>query len=125
MKIQREERGRRIFNGDLCAQRMVKIVKILIVGKGGFIGENFALFAKNKTNGVVSADIVDSFDEWTSHNFEDYSAVLFAAGIAHRKQKKSDKQQYFAVNRDLALAVAEKAKKSRVPHFIYLSSLAV
>jgi UDP-glucose 4-epimerase len=49
--------------------------------------------------------------------------VLFAAGIAHRKQKNPD--LYFAVNRDLAVAVAEKAKKSGVPQYIYLSSMSV
>lgn len=100
-------------------------MKVLIVGKDGFIGENFAAFATSKTNGVFSVDIVDSYDEWRYTDFSNYTTVLFAAGIAHRKQKKSDAHLYFAVNRDLALAVAEKAKNAKVPHFVYLSSLAV
>ncbi|MCL1878626.1 MAG: NAD-dependent epimerase/dehydratase family protein [Defluviitaleaceae bacterium] len=100
-------------------------MKVLIVGKNSFIGENFFKFAGIKTHGVISSVIVDSFEEWKTHNFENYSAVIFVAGIAHRKQKKSNAHEYFAVNRDLAVAVAEKSKNANVPHFVYLSSMAV
>jgi UDP-glucose 4-epimerase len=98
-------------------------MKILIVGAGGYIGENFAEYAtKHKQFDV---DIVNSFKGWTRKNFEGYDSVIFAAGIAHRRQNKKNAHQYYAVNRDLAVAVAEKAKASNVPQFIYLSSMAV
>ncbi|MCL2356736.1 MAG: NAD-dependent epimerase/dehydratase family protein [Defluviitaleaceae bacterium] len=98
-------------------------MNVLIVGKGGYIGERLAAFLKG--NKIFSVHVADSYDEWKSHNFENYCAVIFAAGIAHRKQKKSNRNEYFAVNRDLAVAVAEKAKNAGVAQFVYLSSLAV
>ncbi|MCL2577900.1 MAG: NAD-dependent epimerase/dehydratase family protein [Defluviitaleaceae bacterium] len=95
-------------------------MKILVVG-AGYIGKNFAEYASQR----FTIDTTDSREGWKEKKFENYSAVIFAAGIAHRKQTKENAQSYFAVNRDLAVAVAEKAKHAKVPQFIYLSSMAV
>jgi len=98
-------------------------MKILIVGKNGYIAEKFAIYAAITHNFYI--DIVDSYDEWKNTPFEGYDSVLFAAGIAHRRQTKENAYLYFKVNRDLAVAVAQKAKNAKVPQFIYLSSMAV
>jgi len=98
-----------------------KSMKILVIGAGGYIGESFAKYAKSR----FSVDIADSYEGWRSQNFEGYDSVIFAAGIAHRKQRKENKPLYFAVNRDLAIQVAKKAKSAKVPQFVYLSSMAV
>jgi len=92
-------------------------MKILVVGADGYIGESFAKYA--------NADIVDSFDGWKQKDFGGYDSVVYAAGIAHRKQTKKNAHLYFAINRDLAIAVAKKAKLAKVPQFVYLSSMSV
>jgi len=99
--------------------------RVLIVGANSYIGESFAGYAK----GRLDVDIVDSYEGWKVAPFHEYNSVVMAAGLAHqkwnRKQQKANKNKYFAINHDLAVAVAEKAKAGRVGQFIYLSSMAV
>ena len=95
--------------------------RVIIVGAGGYIGESLAAYAKNNHN----VDVVDSFEGWKTANFGNYDGVLFAAGIVHRKQTSENKHLYYAVNRDLAIDVAKKAKLANVCQFIYLSSMSV
>ena len=95
--------------------------RVLVVGAGGYIGENFEAYVKN----MADVDTVDSYEGWKNLSFEGYCCVLFAAGIAHRKQSESNKDLYFSVNRDLPLAVAQKAKTAGAEQFIYLSSMSV
>ncbi|MCL1863416.1 MAG: NAD-dependent epimerase/dehydratase family protein [Defluviitaleaceae bacterium] len=94
-------------------------MKVLVIGKNGYIAKSFAEYASCG----FSIDIVDSYEEWKSAPFEGYDTVLFAAGIAHRRQ--TNQKLYYEVNCDLAVSIAKKAKLAKVPHFIYLSSMAV
>lgn len=96
-------------------------MRVMVVGSG-YIGKNFATYAATRE---FSVDMVDSREGWVQKDFAGYDSVIFAAGISHRKQTVENKHLYFAVNRDLALAVAEKAKKAKVRQFVYLSSMAV
>ena len=91
-------------------------MRVLVVGRG-YIGRRFSEYS--------GCCIVDSYNEWVSHKFEGYDSVIFAAGIAHRKETAENKNLYFEVNRDLAVRVAEKAKNCGVSQFIYLSSMAI
>lgn len=93
---------------------------MLIVGAGSYIGDNFALFAKNH----LYIETVDSYKQWENINFEQYDTILIVAGIAHQK-RKIDKDIYFNVNCELAVAIAKKAKDSSVSQLIYISSMAV
>lgn len=96
-------------------------LRVLVVGASGYIGRNFAKYAAEK----FTVHTVDSRGGWEVIDFCGYSSVVFAAGIAHRRQVKKNAHLYFAVNRDLALRVAKKAKAAGVPQFIYLSSMAI
>jgi len=98
-------------------------MKVLIVGAGGYIGERFIKFANSQKN--FTAHIVDSYEGWKEKDFSGYDSVIFAAGIAHRRQTKANAFLYFAVNTALAADVAKKAKLSKVRQFVYLSSMAV
>jgi UDP-glucose 4-epimerase len=51
--------------------------------------------------------------------------VFHVAGIAHISENKSLEKQYFLINRDLAIQVAERAKTQGVKKFIFTSSLAI
>jgi len=110
-------------NGDTGYYASKK--RVLIVGANSYIGDSFARYAQDK----LAVDVVDSYEEWKKADFKLYDSILMVAGLAHkpwsRRQRKANSDLYFAVNRDLALAVAEKAKASGVGQFIYLSSMAV
>jgi len=107
------------FAGGIISN--VALNRVLVVGKGGYIGESFADYAA----GRLHVDVVDSHEGWKRISFSGYDTVLFAAGIAHRKQTIENRQLYFDVNCNLAIAVAEKAKVNQVKQFVYLSSMAV
>ena len=94
--------------------------KVLIVGANSYIGQNFARYSKNQ----LQVDVVDSYKEWKEANFKGYNSILMVAGLAHKRPGTS-KDMYFTINRDLALAVAKKARASGVGQFIYISSMAV
>ena len=96
--------------------------RVLIVGADSYIGCSFESYV----HGLFDVSTVDARnDEWRKFNFSGFDSVLFTAGIAHCKQTPANKDLYFAVNRDLALSVAQKAKEQGVGQFIYLSSMAV
>jgi len=99
--------------------------RVLVVGANSYIGDSFAKYA----TGRLDVDIVDSHEGWKTVPFHEYDSVLMVAGLAHRKwsrkQQRDNKDMYFAINHDLAVAVAEKAKAGGVGQFIYLSSMAV
>ena len=104
------------------------MIKVLVVGAGSYIGENFVKYTEKNfysAEKIEAVDIVDSFTGWKQKKFEDYDSVIFVAGIAHRKQTLENKNLYFQINRDLAVQVAKKAKSAKVPQFVYLSSMAV
>ena len=99
--------------------------RVLVVGANSYIGGSFARYA----GGRLCIDIVDSYEGWKAATFHKYDSVLMVAGLAHlkwnRKQQEANKDRYFAVNCDLAVAVAEKARAGGAGQFIYLSSMAV
>ncbi|MCL2360845.1 MAG: NAD-dependent epimerase/dehydratase family protein [Defluviitaleaceae bacterium] len=92
--------------------------RVLIVGANSYIGDSFAAYAKDR----LEVDIVDSYDGWKTASYENYDNVLLVAGIAH---KKADKDLHFAVNHDLAINMAKRARDGGVEQFIYISSMAV
>ena len=94
--------------------------KVLIFGAGSYIGESFARYAQGRFD-VTTVDSTN--DQWQKLDFSGFDCVVYVAGIAHRKQNKSDGGIYYAVNRDLAVSAAQKAKAENVGQFVYFSSL--
>lgn len=67
-------------------------------------------------------------DAWRSHDFSQYDTVYHVAGIAHSDNGKiSDERAklYYAVNTDLTIECAKKAKDAGVKQFIFMSSAIV
>ncbi len=99
--------------------------RILITGKGSFVGTHFEGYL-NKYFEEYSVDTADMLgDEWRTKDFSGYDAVFHVAGIAHSDGGKiSDerKKLYYAVNTDLTVEVAKKAKSDGVKQFIFMSS---
>ena len=99
--------------------------KILITGAGSYIGTCFAQYLSQWPEDYT-VDAVDMIgDGWKSYDFGGYDAVYHVAGIAHIKETADNAHLYYEVNRDLAVATAQKAKDSGVPLFVFLSSMSV
>ncbi|GHV57424.1 UDP-glucose 4-epimerase [Deltaproteobacteria bacterium] len=94
--------------------------RVLVIGRGSYIGRRFAEYVQ----GELEVDFAGARDgSWREVNFSGYEAVLMAAGLAHRRVAAARRDLYLAVNRDLPVAVAQKARRSGVGQFIFLSSL--
>ncbi len=93
---------------------------ILITGTKSFVGANFRKFSKYKDVDEIS--LYENKPE--DINFARYDIVLHLAAIVHQSKRITD-NEYFRVNRDLCLKVAENAKKAGVRQFVFLSTLKV
>jgi len=106
------------------------MVKILITGANSYIGTSFANYlAQPEFAGKYQVTTLDMIgDAWRSHDFSQYDTVYHVAGIAHSDNGKiSDERAklYYAVNTDLTVECAKKAKEAGVKQFIFMSSAIV
>ena len=100
--------------------------KILIMGAGSYIGQQFEQYITNRYPACYIVSTVDTMDpNWKDTEFSQYDCVFHVAGIAHRKETKENAPLYYAVNRDLAVQTAELAKAAGVKQFVFLSSMSV
>ena len=99
--------------------------KILITGANSYIGMSFEKYMAQWPE-EYQVDTVDMIDgTWREKSFAEYDAVYHVAGIAHQKENAENAPLYYIVNRDLAVETAKKAKAEGVPHFVFLSTMAV
>lgn len=94
--------------------------RILITGAGSFVGANFKKYSRFEN--IYEVSLLDSEPE--TINFRNFDIVLHLAAIVHQPRKIKD-EEYFRVNRDLCLRVAELSKKAGIKQFIFLSSFSV
>lgn len=100
--------------------------RILITGANSYIGTSFESYIKENYADDYVVDTLDMLDaSWRKHNFSEYDTIFHVAGIAHRKETKQNEKLYYAVNCDLGVETAKKAKASGVKQFIFLSSMSV
>lgn len=103
--------------------------KVLITGAGSYIGESFESYAKEHYADNFEIDTLDMIDEgWKNKDFRGYDIVYHVAGIAHAdvgNVSEETKQKYYAVNTDLAIDTAKKAKEAGVKLFVFMSSMIV
>lgn len=93
---------------------------ILITGAGSFIGRNFIRYSRFKT--VEEISLLDR--NYASTEFGRYEVILHLAAIVHESRRIGE-DEYFRVNRDLCIEVAEKAKQAGVKQFVFLSTIRV
>ena len=103
--------------------------KVLVTGAGSYIGESFERWAKGHYPANVTIDTLDMQDSsWREKDFSPYDTVFHVAGIAHAdvgKVSEEEKKKYYAVNTDLAIETAGKAKAEGVRQFILMSSMII
>ena len=127
-------------------------IRILITGAHSYVGEhveqyleeyNQKLFPDYPASKRYVIDTISLFgDEWKKIDFSSYDVVFHVAGIAHqdddtkgvkkvahgkdsKDKENSPEAKYYAVNRDLAIACAKKAKVEGVKQLIFMSSMIV
>ena len=112
---------------DIIKQENCK-KKILITGKGSYIGESVEQWLL-KDRDQYEVDTLDMLNNsWREKDFSEYDVIFHVAGIAHADVgaiTEEQKELYYKVNTELTLEVAEKAKRSNVKQFIFMSSMIV
>lgn len=96
--------------------------RVMLIGVGGYIGGRFTEFIKNNYPDW-KVDAVDSMNgKWREVDFRGYDAVYNVSGLAHANARHGSENQYYAVNGQLPIDVAKKAKAEGIPLFIQMSS---
>lgn len=100
--------------------------KVLITGANSYIGTSFEQYIFEKYNNELSIETVDMIDgTWRQKDFSSYDIVFHVAGLAHADVGNvSDevKVKYYAINTELAIETAKKAKTDGVKQFVFMSS---
>ena len=103
--------------------------KILITGAGSYIGTSFEEYLKENYSNDYEVDTLDMLDPaWRDYDFSPYDSVFHVAGIAHSDNGRisAEKEKlYYAVNTDLTVETAKKAKADGARQFIFMSSAIV
>lgn len=103
--------------------------KILITGANSYIGTSFEKYLAEHYPDEYAVGTIDMIgDAWKNKNFSGYDTVFHVAGIAHSDSGKISEEKaklYYAVNTDLAIETAVKAKADGVAQFIFMSSAIV
>lgn len=102
--------------------------RLLITGKGSYLGLSLARFLSREPERFRTDCVSLRTDDWQAMSFAGFDAVYHTAAIVHQPGSKEDPRElerYRRVNRDLAVAVAKKAKEEGVPQFLFLSTMAV
>ena len=99
--------------------------KVLITGKNSYIGDSVRKYLLQEPN-EYTVDIKNTVG-WnpTPNEFAHYDVVFCVVGIAHIKETKENRQNYYVINRDLVIKIANAAKAGGVKQFILLSSMSV
>lgn len=99
--------------------------RILITGTGSYVGTNLIEWLSQWPDQYEIKEISVRGEEWKKKDFSKFDSVLHVAGIAHVSTDPKMEEQYYKVNRDLTIEVAEYAKSKGVKQFIFMSSIIV
>ena len=103
--------------------------KVLITGANSYIGTSFQNYIEKHYPDEYQIDTVDMIDgSWREKDFSSYDVVYHVAGIAHAdtsKVSEEEQKKYYAINTDLTIETAKKAKSEGVRQFIFMSSIIV
>lgn len=97
--------------------------KILIYGKGSYIGEHYREGLEARGHQV---DMVDSLVlKPGEFSVEGYEVVINVVGIAHIKITPDMESLFYKINTDYAVDLCRLAKEAGVKQYIYMSSMNV
>ena len=102
---------------------------VLITGANSYIGMSFEKYVAEHYSSNLSVSTIDMIDGgWRKADFSPYDIVFHVAGLAHADVGNVDeatKKKYYAINTDLAIETAKKAKDEGVRQFVFMSSAIV
>ena len=100
--------------------------KVLITGANSYIGTSFEKYVAEHYTSELIITTIDMIDgSWREHDFGSYDVVFHVAGLAHSdvgNVSEEMKAKYYAINTDLAIETAKKAKAEGVKQFVFMSS---
>ena len=99
--------------------------RILILGPNSYIGRSFRQYLAQFPADYETQALSVRTEAWREEDFSRYDCVLYAAGIAHRRERREDAPLYERVNCRLAVEAAQRARAEGVKRYIYLSSASV
>lgn len=99
--------------------------KILITGKGSYIGTSFKQYMKQYANEYQVDELDVQDNSWKDYDFTPYDVVFHVAGLAHSTPSQDQKELYYKVNTDLTYEIAKLSKGQGVGQFIFMSSIIV
>ena len=102
--------------------------KILITGRGSYLGNSLKAYLEAFGNHYRVDCVSLRSGDWMEQSFRGYDAVYHTAAIVHQPRSKDapgELARYRAVNCDLAVDAAKKAKAEGVRQFVFLSTMAV
>lgn len=103
--------------------------KILILGANSYIGTSFHNYLTTKYPGQYQADIVSlRGDAWKALDWSGYDSVMNVTGKAHAdisSLTEEQKQEYYAINCELAVEAAKKVIADGAAQYVYFSSIIV
>lgn len=102
--------------------------KVLVVGEHSYISTSFQNYVEKYAPDIEVTFISARDDKWKEADFGSYDAILHVAGKAHAdvgNVTEEVKQEYYKVNYELAVEVANAAKNAGVRQFIYPSSIII
>lgn len=102
---------------------------ILIIGEHSYIGNALEEYVKLN----IPRDIKDWTIEkvgainqkWKLCDFSNYNVVILVAAMVHQKETKTNIDNYYRINRDMAIEIAKKAKLCKVSLFVFFSTMSV
>lgn len=102
----------------------MRMKKILVTGINSYIGNSLITWFENRGGYHIEAISVKN-DAWKNKDLSEYDVIIHLAGIVHLQEKKKMWSLYSSINCDLTYAVAKKAKKDGVKHFVFMSTKGV
>lgn len=99
-------------------------MKILVIGKHGYISTSFQNYLRKYPQHEVEAISVRD-ESWKSVDFSKYETIFNTAALAHNNARKGTEEEFMALNAVLPVEVAKKAKADGVRQFIHMSSMIV
>jgi UDP-glucose 4-epimerase len=104
---------------------VILLKKVLITGANSYVGTNVEKWFMKEPENFYVETLEMRDPNWKNFDFSKFDVVFHVAGIVHIKETKSNKDLYYKVNRDLAIAVSEKAKREGVKLLIFTSTMSV
>ena len=99
--------------------------RILITGGHSYIGTAIAERLKTQPDRYTAETLSLRGRSPDGLDFRGVDAIVHVAAIVHRKETRKTQALFDAINRDLAVAIAEKAKREGVKQFVFFSTMAV